>query len=154
MYVLQEKLAGGDTHLVRLVLNSRHTGGDVGGMYVVGEADKRDIIGYAKSLVLNGCESCKGDDIVKGKNGIRRIGLAKQLFDGPKGYVIVYLITDNKAAVYLHVIISKGFQIAMFAASNHINVVGSADESDALASRVYKVLCSHLCSLVAICRDR
>lgn len=79
--ISHEQFAGFCTLLVRLVHNGSEPRSNKGSSITIGETDDGHIFRYAKSLGLDGIKGSIGDDVIKGKNGIWRIGALKQ----PKG---------------------------------------------------------------------
>lgn len=98
--ISHEQFAGFCTLLVRLVHNGSEPRSNKGSSITIGETDDGHIFRYAKSLGLDGIKGSIGDDVIKGKNGIWRIGALKQ----PKGIVAshleVYLVAHHKVSVY------------------------------------------------------
>ena len=71
-YVAQQQFTGCGSHKLRLVFNGRHTGRDVLGVHVVGEAYECHVVRDAESQLLDGCKGGKGDDVVESQNGAGR----------------------------------------------------------------------------------
>ena len=124
-------------------------------MHIISKAYQSDVLRYAKSYLLNGRESCKGDDIIKGQDSIWTIFPLQQLHRGLKRPLIVDFLTDHKTAIDRNPVFLESLQIAMLTTFDHIKMVRTANKGDATTARIYQVLRSLLGSNVAIsCHTR
>lgn len=149
----EEETAGGLTHKGGLVGNGRETGSDKRGMDIVGETDNGNIVGHTQAHLLNGGVGGKGDDVVESENGIGTVGTLQELAHGTAGLVEIDATAGDKGAVDGQMGVAQGLEIAVLAAHNHVEVVGTTDEGDTAAAGLEQVGSGLVGGLVAIGGD-
>ena len=88
--------------------------------------------------------------LIEGEDGVRTVFALQEPDGGVESPLVVDALADDKVTVDGDTVLPQGLQIAMLAATYHVEMVWPADEGDTAAARIYQVLGSLLGCDVAV----
>ena len=74
----------------------------------------------------------------------------QQLLRITQSRLVVYLVTHHQITIYCYLVVAQRLQIAVLTSHNHIEMVRTTHERYLPTARLYQVLRSHICRLVAV----
>ena len=97
-------------------------------MPLVGVPYDGHVLRYAQPVLLYHLHGRKGQCVVHGQDGVRRVWECKQHFRGSLPLLVAYPAAHYQFPFYGYAALAQGFQVAAFPALDYLQVVGTPDE--------------------------